>query len=769
VLAEVKHLVRMGVSVILLHEKSKRPIGDDWSRKPRLTFEQLKAKYRDGMNLGIRLGEWSEIDGMYLHAIDMDIRDEGREGEAIEELERLFDGVDVWALPSVQSGSGGASRHFYFVTDKPFQGKKIAKSEDKMPGTGSYAWEIEIFGTGKQVVAPPSIHPVTERPYKWIEGVDPVDGFPHINASLIEELINPSSEEGGYGTEKLGCTYEEAEAAIKDLDFDYWCDDREGWIRLGMALHHEFDGEKEAFEVWCDYSKQSAKFDRAIQWQQWKSFDRGNPDKPVRMATVFKAAREARRQREYEGYADEFEDEFEDEIEDDEPEITATADDFEDEDGGEAPKPPKIDVPDHLLRVPGVLQLAVDYYNATAEKPQPQFAVQAALALGSTVLGRNWKTNKRNFATLYFLNVAPTGAGKEHSKTVIEEILEASGLGKRIAPSEFTSGAGILSALVEEPISIHIVDEFGIYLATTRDSSSSLKRETQKFIMEAFGRLHGTMRPTGYSMAKMTKEQIEFLKNRKVVRPAMTMLGMTTPETFHEALSGKEVASGFLNRFIIVRSNLGRQLSREEEAREEVPRDLIKWIKEHANAHGGGEEDDDQIIIDSNHAPEPVLVPFDEECLRELREYEKLLIKRMNAMDKENGMASLHIRTREIAMRLALIVAVSCGSRTIRMKHLKWAWDYVSYYHGQMIEDFAANLGKTDMEDVCDAVAELINRAGEKGLTIREISRRCRPFKRMSTRETDEVINRLKRDGAIKFVEVGTGGRKRPAYVSTKR
>jgi hypothetical protein len=92
-----------------------------------------------------------------------------------EALAKLFPGIDFKAFPSVQSGSGGESRHIYFTTDKPFFGKKLAVSEgkhrrydhDRKKEVWSYDWEIELFGTGKHVAMPPSIHPDTGKPYIW--------------------------------------------------------------------------------------------------------------------------------------------------------------------------------------------------------------------------------------------------------------------------------------------------------------------------------------------------------------------------------------------------------------------------------------------------------------------------------------------------------------------------------------------------------------------------------------------------------------------------
>lgn len=55
-LKTVKHLVNAGFAIHRLHPKSKRPIGDDWSTRPVLSFDRLEKLYREGENLGVRLG-----------------------------------------------------------------------------------------------------------------------------------------------------------------------------------------------------------------------------------------------------------------------------------------------------------------------------------------------------------------------------------------------------------------------------------------------------------------------------------------------------------------------------------------------------------------------------------------------------------------------------------------------------------------------------------------------------------------------------------------
>ncbi|WP_421906798.1 bifunctional DNA primase/polymerase [Mameliella sp.] len=177
-LAENRELVELGCALHWLHPESKKPIGDDWSEKPRADFERLASTYKPGNNIGIRLGEPSLTPAGYLMVLDLDIRDESLVDVARAKLLELC--PNALDLPTVQSGSGGSSRHFYFASPKALRSRKLAKSEgftmvwseEKQREVKKHDWEIELLGTGKQVVLPPSIHPDTKLPYKWIKPID---------------------------------------------------------------------------------------------------------------------------------------------------------------------------------------------------------------------------------------------------------------------------------------------------------------------------------------------------------------------------------------------------------------------------------------------------------------------------------------------------------------------------------------------------------------------------------------------------------------------
>jgi predicted P-loop ATPase len=312
----IEPLVEAGLALHWLHPQEKRPIGDDWQKKPVATLAQLRQTYRKDLNLGVRLGEPSRIGGdLYLHAFDVDVRDPARAEEAFDALYAMI--PEFEDFPEVASGSGGASRHFYWVSDRPFRGKKLRHSAgfsmvfDPKKGRDVKKWdyEIDLMGTGRQAVLPPSLHPATGLPYHWIRPFDwdllAAGLGPYISGDRIAALAPQAApaaetdEDDEFLAQVRGAptdlTPEQIKETLSLLPLAEFCEDRDGWLQVGMALHHQFAGADEGLALWTEHAKQSKKFDPRDQKRVWKSFDSGRAN-GVRFPTLIQAA-EAERER----------------------------------------------------------------------------------------------------------------------------------------------------------------------------------------------------------------------------------------------------------------------------------------------------------------------------------------------------------------------------------------------------------------------------------------------------------------------------------------
>lgn len=297
---EIAPFVEAGFAVHWLHKKSKRPVGEEWQDKPVATLDLLTSTYLRGYNVGVRLGEWSHVEGLYLHVIDIDIRIAELADEAWAKLRDLLP-CDPDDLPMVRSGSGGASCHLYLLTDRPFRSKKLATSDGKHRDGDSwrYDYEIEFFGTGKQVAMPPSIHPDSGKAYEWVRPFDFLEvelgGGPSIASADLETLGAVDAQTFAYESRepldlKPGQMERELDLVeVSDLDYD-------DWLRLGQAIHHQTGASDEGWELWLQHSRRStrhvASYERTMR-RKWRSFGkyRGTP---VTFATIREWVRPAR-------------------------------------------------------------------------------------------------------------------------------------------------------------------------------------------------------------------------------------------------------------------------------------------------------------------------------------------------------------------------------------------------------------------------------------------------------------------------------------------
>lgn len=315
-----------GFAIHWLYPNTKRPIGNEWQAAHIASADELRSAYRTGNNVGVRLGQYSAlVSGGFLHALDIDIRVDDLADEAWETLESLFPGIDFDRYPCVASGSGGESRHLYVVLDQPFRSKMLATSDGKFrnPATGKWSneWEIELYGTDKQVVLPPSIHPDSGLPYQWLRPFD-LDGLalgdaPTIPAALLAGLDVVEDRVYDFET-RDALTFKPGQLDKMLSAIDVSALDYDDWIRLGQAIHHQEGGSDAGFALWLSHTKRSVKYDNddRTMRMKYRSFGRYRRQ-PVTMATIVAWAQEAR--------VDRFRDAFDEEPDESPPPVAAAA------------------------------------------------------------------------------------------------------------------------------------------------------------------------------------------------------------------------------------------------------------------------------------------------------------------------------------------------------------------------------------------------------------------------------------------------------------
>jgi hypothetical protein len=126
-----------------------------------------------------------------LVVIDTDVKVAAYAPDALKVLAELLEGNT--AGPAVRSGRGNGSRHDWRACPQdrlpPKASVVVCKAEETWTPPGKDqaepVWHIEVLSTGKQVVVPPSIHPVTGHRYAWITPPGPLPLLPEsVHAAL---------------------------------------------------------------------------------------------------------------------------------------------------------------------------------------------------------------------------------------------------------------------------------------------------------------------------------------------------------------------------------------------------------------------------------------------------------------------------------------------------------------------------------------------------------------------------------------------------------
>ena len=419
-------------------------------------------------------------------------------------------------------------------------------------------------------------------------------------------------------------------------------------------------------------------------------------------------------------------------------------------------------LPEQLRTIPGILGDFVQWYMETAPAPHVEMAVQSALALGSVVLGRKYLTTESNFTSLYFLTVAKSGTGKEYGKKAIEKILDAAGLDELIGGSGYTSPGAVYSELRDRPTHITVIDEFGKYLQACSASGNSQLQEAVTTLIEAFGRLDGTLRPRAYSTMGLTEKQRNDVDRLKVTRPAITLYSMTTPKQFYSAIGEADIEAGMLGRFLVVNSDAECGARKRGQTKAAPPAGVVRWAQSMRDAGGGnlaGVEVHDvapkTIEIEFTPAAYDVLDAFEAENVTQRRKL------------ADGGRDVLLARAVEIAMRLAAIVACSKSSPRIDGEAMEWAVAYSRHAFEGLVEAVGHQMTGSEFGARRQAMLEAVMAAGDRGMTDREMKRR---FKRLKPKEHAEALRALVDAGEIALVEIDHqgAGRKRQAFVAVE-
>ena len=634
-------------------EAYKVPRSSGWKSVPVWSAEQIDLMEMTGQ---LDTGYAVLTDGLMV--VDVDARSGG-----IESLARLIEVVPELEDAGLQvaTGSGGGSRHFYFLAP---EGVALAAKIQGYDG-------IDVkSGRGSFVVGPGSMH-VSGNKYTIIEGnPDDIDDAPQ---ALIDLIKKPEYHRVSYDGGTMDVSKQEIAdmmTHIKNDDLDY-----EEWVRVGMAIHHSLNGD--GFDLWDKWSQSSSKYDDRSMSLKWHSF--GKSAMPVTVGTLIHYAEQG-------GWKQP---------------VT-----FEAEDMIEAPansNPLDTSLVD-LLRPPGFAGELCAWVNDQCMYPREHLAVMVTLVALGNVCGLRYTDDLDGVTSnLFGFGVADSGSGKESTYGAFNEIMRKSGLVAAMHGAQ-KSEQEVIRNFIRHQAAFYSIDEFGLqlqkvinagqrggatylegliaimmsayskagsFLPVSGDVKEDMKEALRKEISQHTKAIENNEDPTGQRASKMAVAMRMLAQvDNGIERPFLSVMGMTTPSTFDGIVTPDQATSGFIGRAIIVRELDPNPVRKYPFKKRPMPSNMEMQLQALAF---GGECNPDQDRIESYD--DRIAVETTDEAKDALADVYQSFWEMAEQQKEATGLTPIPRRGYEMVAKVSLILSAPGGIRTL--EHVQWAYALV--------------------------------------------------------------------------------------------
>jgi hypothetical protein len=423
-------------------------------------------------------------------------------------------------------------------------------------------------------------------------------------------------------------------------------------------------------------------------------------------------------------------------------------------------------IPIYLLNPPGAVGQIAQWIVQTAIYPQPLLALANALCLWGAVVGRKVASVTDLRTNIYAMGIAPSGAGKDHSRNAVKRLMaDANLVHVFLGGEEIASETALTRSLAVRPSQLMQFDELGHMFARWGSANAaSYHIGITSTVMKLYSSSNTVMIGREYK----TEDRVDLYE------PNLCIYGTSVPTTLFASLRRDQVEDGLLGRFLLFESDDSSPLRRNPTAVPPPPqivqlmrqwhdrRDLLPAVLPAYEPRNL----EPQIL----HRFRPFVVPATEDATYLCEQFaERCSIFRKQLQD-EQGLDALWVRAPEHAMKLALVVASGCNfepsAMCITAEHATFAIDLATLLVNNTIARVMRSVHDNTYEANLQRVLQYTEQAGQVGSDQTTILRR---FQNIKSAELNDIIQRLVETGQIirEVIPPGPrGGRSRTVYRS---
>jgi hypothetical protein len=394
------------------------------------------------------------------------------------------------------------------------------------------------------------------------------------------------------------------------------------------------------------------------------------------------------------------------------------------------------EVPEEILKPGGILQMFMDYVEASSVRHIPLFALGAGIIAIGTLMGGKVRTQTGLGTNFYMIGLAPTGEGKNAALDALKALFCASDdstMAKLLGPTTLASDAALLSSVSKKPVQVMLFDEMGDFMNVVNRRSGSSVSGIPKALKELYTNTHS------YSKKSFADTNKDF----SIIWHNLSFFGTGIPKTFWESINMRDVGDGFLSRNLILQYQSDEYKEKKYTIDATPKAGLVESMVDLHNIpylH--------KVIPETAKVPEAYTVKKTKEAFDLAREIDNRYGKLMREhRDAEDNVAVLYTRFSEYVEKIALVHAISeCGAipETIDLRNVEYANKFMEFVIPRVIIAVKKYIAYNPQDRFRREILSLATRKGH--ITVRDV---YRSIKECDSRQAEDALNILVKQGYL--------------------
>jgi len=389
----------------------------------------------------------------------------------------------------------------------------------------------------------------------------------------------------------------------------------------------------------------------------------------------------------------------------------------------------------HVGALPAsVLAVLHDWCLRRTPSPKPAAVTQAVLAIASMLAGRGYATPEGRALAVWLGVVDSSVGGLRPLRAIAESIALQRNEAGAMRTGVYTTSTQVMTSLLHSPRVLWVTDHIGTMVRKA-------PRQTSDAYAGAIGALQSTwdartlLVDADVGKAGKPREVAE----RVILSPQLSVLALLSHDEI--GILGSEYGRGVPQMLVV--ADAGATVHIEQAASMQLPDEVVAWASRLRS-----------VADIPNEPPGAMRVVISDSARARLDEMRRAMVAAMEPAHLQ-GLRGLAHGYSETARRVACVLAVwSCPEEPI----VDWTIaDWCARWATRCLMEFGSRLAvapRDDDRDVASAIEYLLHDQPD-GLTAREITHRCRMFKRLTPTQRQAVLLDLVSEGRLERVDRG--------------